>query len=99
MNCPRCDLDLPPGAAHLNEGSCVAALRAELAGLRGCAGCGRDIKLSVCPACAAKGLAKGAASQGVAALGTALWRWLNEPSAGSEEDGEGEPRSGKRYRP
>jgi hypothetical protein len=99
--CEGCGLPLPPGAAHVNESSCILALRAELDRLRNCAGCGRVMKVAVCPPCAAKGLAKGAASQGVTALGTAFWRWLNEARTAGDDDlptapGGGE---GKRFRP
>ena len=94
--CERCSLSLPAGAAHVNEESCILALKAELDRIRCCAGCGRAVKVGVCPGCAAKGLAKGAAMHGASTLGAAFWRWLHEGPAPDE----GEPeRGGKRFVP
>lgn len=69
------------GAAHINESSCIEALKHELARARTCRGCKGEVKLAACPRCAAAAFSKGVVSQGAQAAAARLLEWLQSGSA------------------
>lgn len=88
QNCERCGLALPPGAAHINEGSCITALRAALAASKTCQSCGQSGKKMACVGCAATAKGKELLAKG--ALGIAQYL-LNEDEGGES--------GGKKFNP
>lgn len=91
MNCPGCGLELPVGAAHVNQDSCIEALKHALAQARNCQGCGSTVEVVACPRCAATAFGKGVVTQGAKAAAGQLLDWLTS-------QGKGPTPGGKMYR-
>jgi hypothetical protein len=64
VKCSRCELDLPRGSVHVNEDSCIEALKHALV----CRECGDPVPVVVHPKCITRALAKGGAGLAVGAL-------------------------------
>lgn len=98
--CARCDLELPPGAAHLNEDSCIQALKAAMVELATCRGCEKGVKFGLCPGCAAKAFAQGVAARGLGRLKESLLEgFLNPSPPGDDDEAGGSRPRGKRFVP
>lgn len=96
MNCDRCKLTLPPGAAHVNEEGCIAALRAALDLVLSCRLCGDEVKLSLCTPCGAKAFAQGKFSDLASRAGSSILQsFLGGGAAPDEEQSDGK----KRFKP
>ena len=65
MNCARCDIQLPPGAAHVSEDSCIEALRHALAEATRCKLCGKDVDIVMHAPCYLKSAGNRAVDMGV----------------------------------
>ena len=65
MNCARCDISLPPGAAHLSEDSCIEALRHALAEATGCKLCGKNVEVVMHAPCYLESMGNRALDVGV----------------------------------
>jgi hypothetical protein len=85
-----CGLDLPPGSAHVNLESCVAALKA-------CKVCGAEGAVAVHPRCVAHAAAQRGAQIGVSVaerrILDAVNGWLSGRSSDVGDDSEDAPRT------
>ncbi len=102
--CESCGLTLPPGAAHFDADSCVAALRHALEEASRCSSCGKGLR---CPSCVVATYGKailGAATEKVRQQGVAgAFRFLEGRAGGAPGEGPAPPPedgpAGKRFVP